>query len=618
MCGICGFVGPRDDAVLGSMARSLQHRGPDAQNLWSNEVASLGMRRLAIVDIESGEQPIFNEDQSIVLVFNGEIYNSPQLRRSLQRNGHDFRSDHGDGEVIPHLYEEHGENFAEHLHGMFAIALWDVGRRKLILVRDRIGIKPLYYAHVGNSLLFASEIKALFHHPALRKKPDFQSLWHYFSFKNISSPHTAYTGIHQLSPGEMAVFADSSLRTNRWWQLRFRENLEISATEAATRTTELLSDSVKSHLLADVNVGAFLSGGVDSSAIVALASTLSATPIKTFTLIYDHGHIGKDEDRRYAQLISKQYRTDHFEYVLRPSDLEEELDNVITSFDEPFSGVISTFFLSKFIARHVKVALSGDGADELFGSYLPHRLSVPLFCYRALLATHSSIEHNRAMLVPFDDEIGYLSQLAMRGDEASARMAQYVFDDASKHSLLSGDFFRIAHLELTETLTRLLYSRSRTGDPLNRSLFVDFETLLPDQVLTFVDRLSMAHSLEIRPPFLDHRLVEFTSTLPAHLKIRGSTVKSILKTALQHILPSPVLERPKEGFIMPINDWMMTHLSGLLDSVLSPNQVSGHGLFKTNKVLEILSQFRSGQRAFASQVWTIFMFQLWWNKHFGN
>jgi asparagine synthase (glutamine-hydrolysing) len=378
MCGICGFSGTPDGDALRSMANAIAHRGPDNSGYWDAPDISLGIRRLAIVDLETGQQPVFSEDGSIAVVFNGEIYNHPELRKELQAAGHQFRTHHSDTETLVHAYEEYGDDFLHRLNGMFAIALWDSRRKRLLLARDRAGIKPLYFGRFGGRLLFASEIKSLLAHPAVQRKPNYRALYHYFSLKNIPSPWSAFDGIEQLRPGERVIWESSTLRRERWWVSRFGDKDEkIDDLEAAARIRELLEDAVRLRMRSDVPFGAYLSGGIDSSSVVALMSRIDGRRMQTFSLVYADDFAHKSADQEHARLVARQYGTDHHEYVLTAKDVIDSFDAVTEAFDEPFSGVTSTYFVTRLISQHVKVALSGDGADELFGSYLAHRLAQP-------------------------------------------------------------------------------------------------------------------------------------------------------------------------------------------------------------------------------------------------
>jgi asparagine synthase (glutamine-hydrolysing) len=608
MCGIAGFTGPHNRTALESMTEGLHHRGPDAAGYWEGPDVSLGMRRLAIIDVATGQQPVFNEDGTIAVVFNGEIYNYIELREALQRAGHRFSTDHSDTEVLVHLYEDRGLAFLHELNGMFAIALWDARRRQLVLARDRLGIKPLYFARIPGGVAFGSEPKALLEHPAVSRAPDFTAIHHYLSLKNVPAPLSAFRNIEQLRSGEFAVCIDGSIERRRWWNVEFDQCADFDEGEASDQIRALLEDSVRLQMRSDVPFGAYLSGGIDSSSVVALLAKLGASKINTFTLVYDDNFPNKEEDRHFARVVAQRYGTEHHEHRVTFADLPEKIDHVVRSFDEPFSGVISTYFITQSISRHVKVALSGDGADEMFGSYLAHRLAAPLAAYAAGC-------NDPAALVPFENDVPRLAALVARGDEAARRAGLFLLDDAEKYELYSPKMREAVGGAATEALIRDVLQQCRSSDALNRVLFLDLKTLLPDQVLAFVDRLSMAHSVEVRPPFLDHRLVQFVADLPGSIKIRGGRVKHILKEAVSGLLPAELLARPKEGFIMPVNEWLIGSLKGYVQATLAPKRLARHGLFRAGAIQQILDAHYSGTVNRGSQIWNLLMLQLWWEEY---
>ena len=610
MCGITGFTGLPSRILLERMTESLRHRGPDSAGYWEGNGISLGMRRLAIIDVETGQQPVFNEDMTLAVVFNGEIYNHVELRTSLLRAGHRFSSDHSDTEVIVHLYEEFGLDFVQHLNGMFAIALWDSRQRKLILVRDRLGIKPLYFAFAAGNLVFGSEPKALLIHPGVSRSPNFASIHHYLSLKNVPAPGSAFEDIEQLRGGELAVFDGRDVKRQRWWQADFSKRSDLNETDAASYIRELLHDSVQLQMRSDVPFGAYLSGGVDSSTIVALLATIGGRKLKTFTLVYNDDLLNKESDRIFARNVAEHFGSEHHEHLVTFDDLPDKLEDVVSAFDEPFSGVISTYFLTQSIAEHVKVALSGDGADELFGSYLAHRIAQPLSDYTA---GRTELAAQLASSADF----ARLAGLAGRGDEAAQRMGLYLLDDDQKRGLYSQMMSEAVGEVRTEDMIRNILESCPSNDPLNRALFLDQETLLPDQVLPFVDRLSMAHSVEVRPPFLDHRLAEFAATLPGSMKIKGGRVKHILKEAVKDLLPADLLARPKEGFIMPINEWLLGKLRTYVKATLAPERLVRHGLFRASGVQALLDEHYSGLANRGNQIWNLLMLQLWWERYVG-
>jgi asparagine synthase (glutamine-hydrolysing) len=620
MCGICGFTGEADPAILQKMAACLVHRGPDDEGFYHDSRVNLGMRRLAIVDVEMGRQPQFNEDRSVVVVQNGEIYHHQPLRQELERLGHHFRTHHSDTELIPHLYEEYGKNWPNRVNGMFGTALWDAREQKLLLYRDRIGKKPLYYAVHHGQLVFASEIKAILAHPRISRDLDYGALYRYFALKNISAPYTAFAAIRQLLPGTFLVWQGGEIKAHgSYWRPNFGAVLEdITAQEAAHHLLELLQDAVKIRMQCDVPYGAYLSGGVDSTAVVALMCQNQAQPVKTFCLGYEDKaegqFVGKSQDLYFARAMSQQLGTEHYEYIINAAQFAEQMPQVMAAFAEPFSGTVSTYFLSILIKQHVKVALSGDGADELFGSYLAHRLAWPMEGYLRLAAGGKTSwqdlgEEERRSLSPFDtpEQFAFLKRLAAPS-LAGWRRRLGVFQEEELRQLLTPDFLqRVGNPGLPERYQEL-ESRLSARDILNKNLEMDQLELLPNQVLPFVDRLSMAHAIEVRCPYLDYRLIDFADQLPGRLKIKNGVVKYLHKLAVAPLLPEELVQRPKEGFVQPIYSWMrgalkawvIKHLDGL------PSQV-----FHKEYVRYLKLAFQQGRPEVEAKVWNLVCFGIW-------
>ncbi|MBI4678141.1 MAG: asparagine synthase (glutamine-hydrolyzing) [Elusimicrobia bacterium] len=620
MCGICGFSGPPRDDILRRMSGAIVHRGPDEDGFYADDSVSLGMRRLSIIDPATGRQPIHNEDSSVWVVMNGEIYNAPELRTELKRQGHRFYTDHSDTETIVHLYEEHGDSFPDGLNGMFAIALWDGPKRRLVLVRDRMGVKPLFYRWGGGRLIFGSEIKALLAHPDCPKEPDRAALYHYFTFKHVPSPRTAFAGISALRPGEMLTLEDGRLSPRTWWSPSFRENRDLGEAEIQERLLGTLADATRVRMRSDAPFGAYLSGGMDSSAVVALMCRASSVPIRTFSLGYEECFKNKESDLISARAVARAMGTEHHEYVMSAAELKEDAGAILGAFDQPFSGTVSTFFLTKLISRHVKVALSGDGADELFGSYLSHRAAGPMSRFGALrerIRSGSLSREEEISLRPCDT--AFLERLFQqsKGNEAQWRFQLYLFTDEEKKKLLSPALLSGIGEERSLDLVREAFRNVRAQDPLNRVLEMEYKTQFPDQVLAFVDFLSMAHSVEVRSPFLDYRLVELAASIPGDLKIKDGVVKDVLKSAVRQLLPEGVVDRPKEGFVLPIFDWLGGALKGWPEEVLTQERMARHGFLDASAATALTTAFRGGENRLAGKVWNLMMFQLWWEGCFG-
>ena len=624
MCGIVGFTGRKKPDVLRKMADSIRHRGPDDEGYYESNDISLGMRRLSIVDLNGGKQPITNEDGSIITVFNGEIYNHEQIRGALEGSGHIFRTSHSDTETVVHLYEQYGEKWPVKgsANGMWGLAIWDAKLRRLLLYRDRIGKKPLYYACIGEDVVFASEIKSVLSYPGVSSEIDYASLLDYFANKNTSAPNTIYKHIKQVMPGEYVVWeCQSGIRKEVYWSLDFSNQLSnITVQDAAAELLRLLDDAVRIRMKCDATYGAYLSGGVDSSAVVSLMNRHQKVPVQTFCLGYSDGgrgqFKGKDMDILYSRDMSKRLGTDHFEEIIGFKDYAESLPDVLGAFDEPFSGTVSTFYLTPLMAEHVKVALSGDGADELFGSYLSHRLAFPISNWLALKAKgraglNDLTTGEKSSLAPFEDsaQFDFMTQIADEND-AVWRGRLQVFQYAEIARLLSPDLFKKClgshHVNVYNKMLPFL-----TGvDPLNRALEMDQRELLPNQVLPFVDRLSMAHSVEVRCPFLDYRIIEFANSLPGKLKIHDGINKYVHKMAMQKILPCDLLARPKEGFVQPVYDWMHMQqdwIIGWLDKL--PGD-----WFSSSALKELTAAYISGNRSLNAKIWNLTCLSVWINK----
>lgn len=626
MCGIVGFTGPARPELLRAMAGAIRHRGPDDEGFCERPGVSLGMRRLAIVDLATGRQPMSNESDDLWLVFNGEIYNHAAIRRDLADVGHVFRTDHADTETIVHAYEEHGLAWPEKVraNGMFALALWDEGPERLLLYRDRMGKKPLYYAPVGGELVFASEIKALLLHPAVSREPDHHALIRYFMLKHLSAPATAYAGIRQLPPGHFLVWEKGrDPQIKPYWSLSLATAVPaMGEEETARRLFELLEDAVALRMECDVPYGAYLSGGVDSTAVVALMCRRQSAPVKTFCLGYADDasgqFAGKAQDLYYARLMAERLGTEHHELIISAEQFAADMPRIMAAFDEPFSGTISTWFLSILIKDHVKVALSGDGADELFGSYLAHRLAVPVENWLALQAEgrrgwSDLTGDDLARLRPFDNEEGFafLCGVAHR-EQARWREKLGVFSPTELLELLTPEFMDpAAGLEVETFWSRRLTRDLTATDPLNRALEVDQRDLLPNQILPFVDRLSMAHSIEVRCPYLDHRIVELANSLPGNLKIRDGINKYIHKKSLEGLLPEELLHRPKEGFVQPIYSWMHGVLRPWILEAL--HTLPAHW-FNKRAIQQLIAGFLAGNTKFNAKVWNLVCFALWYNR----
>ncbi|MDQ6929824.1 MAG: asparagine synthase (glutamine-hydrolyzing) [Candidatus Eremiobacteraeota bacterium] len=601
MCGIYGIAGKLrrgDDALAALMDQCIAHRGPDDSGIDRSPMGFIGMRRLAIVDLNSGNQPISNEDGSIRVVFNGEIYNYQLLRNQLRALGHTFKTQ-SDTEILVHAYEAWGDEFVERLSGMFAIAIIDERRQRLFFARDHMGKKPLYFWEDAGRLIFCSEVKGILLHPDFTRTIDGDAFWHYLTFKNIPAPLSIYKGVMQLPQGTSAIWEAGVLRTRQYFRPEFTGELDIAEEEAAAELLRLMRAAVQSRMLvSDVPVGAYLSGGLDSSFIVALAAEFMDRPLDTFSLGYAHP-VAHKSDLQYARQIALQYRTNHRELLLTTDQMIAGLPGIVEAFDEPFGAGTSPYYLSALIGEHVKVALTGDGADELFGSYAAHRMA-PVVEQVRQGNPHVNFES-------FFGDRDLALQCAAEDDHVW-RTRFCAFTDAEKRELVVGSERFAPSSSWLEPFYQQAY-----GDLTNRTLEVECRTLLPDQILTYVDRLSMAFSVETRSPFLDRDVVAFAGKLPGNQKVRVDATKSVLRTAARMVLPADIVDRPKEGFVLPIDAWLSHELSPMLLELTNQRWL-GHGLFEPAVVRTFVEEHISGKKNHAYKLWSLLMFQLWFAR----
>lgn len=593
MCGISGMFGPDDPAVVTTMLETLKHRGPDDGFVIAGEGFAIGTRRLSIVDVAGGRQPLTNEDGTVTAAQNGELYNFPETRDALVKRGHRLAT-RTDTEVLPHLWEEYGEALPQHIDGMFAVAVWDSRRQIGLLARDRMGKKPLYYWQRGDTLYFASELKAILAIPGFVRRLNLEALHHFLSYKHVPHPFTIFEGVRMLPPAHQLVYRPGLTPVvSRYWRLSFApvNGAGSDERECADELLTRMRRAVRRRLMSDVPVGFFLSGGIDSSLTTALAAEVTSSPVKTFTLTYmgRSTTAGKEEDRRWARWVAERYGTEHHEEEIAIANYPANLRKILCAFDEPFAGVISTYFLSQRIAQHVKVAVAGDGADELFGSYRSHRMAAETALPEA--GGEPEWDWRARLLVMSDDEKAALYSPDMR---------------SSLKGVSTREHLRQAFEDLT------------ARDPLNRMLEAEFRGIFPDQVLTFVDRLSMAHSLEVRSAFLDTEVVEYVASLPGSLKIHNGETKYLLKRAAARYFPSEMIHRPKEGFLMPVTQWVLTDLEPWVRDTLSPRRLALHGLFDQVRVDELVEQlYQSGADYTAvNKVLALVIFQEWYELYF--
>ncbi|MGH7319872.1 MAG: asparagine synthase (glutamine-hydrolyzing) [Candidatus Rokuibacteriota bacterium] len=616
MCGIAGILrtdgGAADQALLRSMTDAIAHRGPDGDGFFHDGPVGFGHRRLAIIDLVTGDQPIATDDGSIVLVFNGEIYNFRELRGELQARGAWFRTT-SDTEVVLRAYETWGVDCLTRLRGMFAFAIWDRPRRRLFLARDRAGIKPLVYAWDGQRLLFASEIKALLQDPRLPRDLDWEALRDFLTLHYIPSPRTIFRAIRKLPPASYLLLdldrAEPEIR--RYWDLRFAPDSRPSEADWLEGLRWHLRDAVRSHLVSDVPIGAFLSGGMDSSTVVALMAQVSEGRVRTFSIGFDDSDF---DELRHAREVARRYDTQHFEYVVKPDALDS-LSHLVWQFDEPFadSSALPTYYVSKITREHVTVALSGDGGDENFVGYTRYaraqRLHATLDTFPAVLIRPLWRLAAR-LLPPGTRGQGYLETLGSRPVDRYFRLVAYQRSETLRR-LLSTEARRHVEPLVAPTEFRRLAAEGRTPDYASTLQYLDVRSYLPEDILTKVDRTSMAASLEARVPLLDHVLMEYVATMPTGLKFAGGAGKVILKRVMVSDLPPGILARGKMGFGLPLASWFRHELTDYLREILTGRRTRERGLVDPGAVSALLADHQSGRHDRSARIWALVCLEEW-------
>jgi asparagine synthase (glutamine-hydrolysing) len=622
MCGITGIYNfktlePISKGTLKAMTDTLVHRGPDDEGFYTSGALGLGHRRLAIIDLDGGHQPIANEDQSIWVVFNGEIYNFGDLHDELVKKGHMFNT-RSDTEVIVHLYEQEGEQCFQRLRGMFAIAIWDSRSRTLLLARDRVGKKPLFYFHDGSRIIFGSEIKAILKDPGVTHEIDPEAVSDYFSFLYVPAPKSIFKNIRKVLPGHYVVVSGHGLREASYWDLSFAETDDLTEEKWCEKILETLQEAVRLRLLSEVPLGAFLSGGVDSSSVVALMHSAIGGPVITSSIGFEE----KDfNEIPYARSVASQFGTDHHEQIVRP-DAVAVVDKLAWHYDEPFadSSAVPTYYVSKVARDHVTVALSGDGGDENFAGYRRYYFDQRENLIRSWLpaVVRQPVFGALASLYPKAD----WAPRVFRGKATFQNLARcpveaYFRSVAAcqpelKSDLLHGDIKRQLRSYHSLDVLRDYYDKADTDDLLSRIQYVDIKTYLTDDILAKVDRASMAVSLEVRAPILDHKFMELAARIPSSFKLRGIKGKYIFKKALERRLPESILYRKKMGFAVPLAQWFRGELKEMAHETLFGNYCGD--LLDSSAVKKVWGEHQKGFRDRSTELWTLFMFRLWQSK----
>ena len=623
MCGIAGIVRndgkPVDEQLLARMNNAIRHRGPDEDGFYVNGPVGLAMRRLSIIDLKSGQQPIHNQDRSSWIVFNGEIYNYLELREKLEKLGHTFYTN-SDTEAIVHAYDQFGADCPKHLRGMFAFAIWNERTQELFLARDRVGKKPLLYAHVNGDLIFGSEFSALLLHPDVSRDVQPEALDYYLSFMCIPAPMTAYKAIRKLEPGHWLRWRKGEIEERRYWQPDFTRKLEITEEEAGERTVEILREAVRVRLMSEVPLGAFLSGGIDSSAVVALMAQESSERVKTFSIGFEEQDFS---ELHHARRIAEHVGADHHEFIVKP-DAVEVLPMLVEHYGEPYadSSAVPTYYVARETRKHVTVALNGDGGDESFAGYERYIAMGLTEKYRRVPSfLRESVIKETVNLIPSSPAKRSRVKSAKRLLEAVSlpRVDRYshwvsVFNEETKQPLYS-DFFREQTQDANPTgLLAEWFKRANGIGILDAMLLTDQMTYLPNDLLVKVDIATMAVSLEARSPFLDHHVIEFAASLPQDLKLRRLTSKYLLKKVLRKLLPSENLNRRKMGFGVPIGHWFRGKMQPFLREVVLSEKALRRGLFKPEAVRQLIELHARGERDYSHQLWTLLMLELWFNR----
>src|SRR5882724_9198774 len=621
MCGITGFIDlwsartkverSERGRRLDQMCQIIRHRGPDDQGVFVKEGVALGMRRLSIIDLAGGHQPISGEDGSATIVFNGEIYNFRELKEQLVSQGHVFKTS-SDTEAIVHAYEQYGASCVDHLRGMFAFAIWDERLQALFVARDRTGKKPLYYTTTLNgTFVFGSELKALLEHPDVERETDPEALDAYLTLGYVPDPLSIFKGIRKLPPGHYLYLTKGGVKVSEYWDFQFEPSEPRTENDYLDELRALLDESVRIRLVSDVPLGAFLSGGIDSSTVVALMARHMGQPVKTFSIGF---HEDSYNELEYARLTAKKFGTDHHEFFVTP-EICDIVDELAWHFDEPFadSSAIPTYMVSKLAREHVTVVLSGDGGDELFAGYTRYLVdrkrsafslmpgSVRRGVMRPLTShlPHGTIGRNFIHNVSLDPIDRYLDSVS-------------VFTRLNKESLYTSEFR--AQLGGTDWVTSCFHKSAasvRTGNALDRLLYLDSKTYLPGDIMTKVDRMSMAVSLEARAPLLDHKLIDFVTRIPASLKLAGLETKHLFKRAVADIVPEEILNRPKQGFGVPVQEWINVQLRDRMHEVLSDSRTRQRGYVNPQYLDVLLDEHERGRRDHSTSLWALLMLELW-------
>lgn len=622
MCGICGKVyidkeHPTDPVLIKNMMDIIQHRGPDDEGMHIARQVGLGHRRLSIIDLNTGRQPIYNEDGTVCIVFNGEIYNYEEIRRQLVRKGHVFKTE-TDTEVIIHAYEEYGEDCVSKLRGMFAFAIWDDRHHTLLLARDRVGIKPLYYSLTSDSLIFASEIKALLQDPSVSRDINCPIIDRFLTYLYTPGAETLIKNIYKLNPGHFLIFRNGQMDVKQYWDLNFSSfNNGNTFGESKTQLIDLLRESVKIHMISDVPVGFLLSGGVDSTALLSLSIEESNKDLSTFTIGFDGENFA--DERVYARLAAKRFGTKHYEMTIRAQDFVDFLPKYVWHMEEPVCEppAIALYYITKLAKDHVKVLISGEGGDEAFAGYQNYRNLVWLERFKKMAGPL-----NGTVSALFDNILNHFSlfkRFRKYSPLLTVPLEGYYYSRTSRpFSFFNKEFKKLYSPEFEDRIdkhysiqpTRKLFENLKSQDDLSRMLYIDTKTWLPDDLLVKADKMTMANSVELRVPLLDHKVLEFAAGLPSTFKLRGFTTKFILKTAFRDFIPKQIIRRKKTGFPVPYETWIRRDLRTFVEDILLSQRTLERGYFNRPWIEKILSA-NLNEGNYAKEVFSLLTLELW-------
>jgi asparagine synthase (glutamine-hydrolysing) len=623
MCGIVGVVSKSEAPVRGVVERmngAIRHRGPDEDGYYFGETAALAMQRLAIIDLAGGQQPIHNHDRSKWIVFNGEIYNYREIRADLDERGHKFYTN-SDTEAIIHLYDEFGVDCVRYLRGMFVFAIWDEREKSLFIARDRVGKKPLLYSRQPNGdLIFGSEFRALLEHPAVSREVEPEAVDHYFSFLCVPAPLTAFKAIKKLEPGHWLRWKDGKIETNRYWLPDFSKKIKITEEEAIEETLRIVGEATRMRMISEVPLGAFLSGGVDSSTVVALMARESSQPVKTFSIGFEEQEFS---ELKYARMVAGHVGGEYNEFIVKPDALEV-LPTLVDHYGEPYadSSAIATYYVSRETRKHVTVALNGDGGDESFAGYERYAAMrvaeiynrVPRFLRKGLieapinLVPTSEIKRTRAR-----DAKRFLEAANLPTTDRYFRWMS-VFDVGAKGELFTDEFRARLNGNPARGVLSDWFARAKSLGDLDTALLTDQMTYLPNDLLVKVDIASMATSLEARSPFLDHKVIEFAACLPEHLKMKGFQPKYLLKKAAARLVPRDVIYRRKMGFGVPVGKWFRDEMKDFVRGVLLSETSLRRGVIKPQLLTRYVDEHQTAARDHSQRLWTLLMLELWYQR----